>query len=146
MSLFSTGEGYEPKYLLDHYPWAELGKATVVDVGGSHGPVAIAIAERFSDITCIVQDRPEVIADAKTPAGLEQRVTFQAHDFFTEQPVKGADVYYFRWIFHDWADKYAAKILQALIPALKPGARIVINEYIVPDPGLIPLQMEKDIR
>lgn len=146
MSLFNTGDGYEPMHLLENYPWASLGKTTLVDVGGSLGSVAISIAERFPDITCIVQDRPEVVHAAKTPPDLKDRVTFQAHDFFTEQPVKGADVYYFRWIFHDWADKYAAQILRALVPALKDGARIVISEYLVPEPGKIPKMMERDVR
>lgn len=52
-------------------------------------------------------------------------------DFFTQQPVT-ADVYYFRSIFHNWADKYCIRILQNLVPALKPGARIVIHERILP--------------
>lgn len=52
-------------------------------------------------------------------------------DFFTEQPVT-ADLYYFRTVFHNWADKYCVKILRALIPALRPGARILIHERVLP--------------
>jgi hypothetical protein len=52
-------------------------------------------------------------------------------DFFTPQPIT-ADVYYFRSIFHNWADKYCIRILQKLIPALKKGARIIIHERILP--------------
>ncbi|EME44652.1 hypothetical protein DOTSEDRAFT_24658 [Dothistroma septosporum NZE10] len=52
------------------------------------------------------------------------------HDFFSEQYVKNADVYFFRFIFHNLADKYAVKILHALIPALKAGARIVICQVL----------------
>ncbi|KAL7621383.1 hypothetical protein AAE478_008705 [Parahypoxylon ruwenzoriense] len=117
--------------LLDNYPWAS--KDVVVDVGGSHGSVAIRIAERFPNIKCVVQDLPDTIADgaSKLPAGLRDRVTFMAHDFLTEQPVS-ADVYYFRSIFHNWADKYCIKILRNLIPALKPGANIIIHERILP--------------
>ena len=54
------------------------------------------------------------------------------HDFFTPQPI-AADVYYFRSIFHNWSDKYCVKNLHKLIPALRPGARIVINERMLPD-------------
>jgi len=53
-------------------------------------------------------------------------------DFFTEQP-SVADVYYFRWIFHNWSDKYCIQILRNLIPSLRPGARIVIHERVLPD-------------
>lgn len=57
------------------------------------------------------------------------------HDFFTPQVVKGADVYIYRWIFHNWVDEQSIKILQAAIPALKSGARILINDGCLPEPG-----------
>ena len=68
---------------------------------------------------------------------------FMAHDFFTEQPVVGADVYYFRWILHDWSDKYCTRILKALIPALKPGARIVLSERCLEPPCTVSHAQEK---
>ncbi|TGO70130.1 hypothetical protein BOTNAR_0003g00230 [Botryotinia narcissicola] len=73
-------------------------------------------------------------------------MTFMAHDFFTEQPVMGADVYLFRCVFHNHSDKYCIRILQHLIPALKPGARIVIAEFIVPPPGSVSKHKEWLIR
>jgi len=69
-----------------------------------------------------------------------------AHDFLTEQPVKNADVYFFRWIFHNWSDKYSIQILRALIPALKPGARVVINDNVLPEPGVLSLWQETRLR
>jgi SAM-dependent methyltransferase len=146
MALFDHGPGYEPEHLLDHYPWTALGRATVVDVGGSVGHIAISIARRFPEITCIVQDRPEVLAAAVVPKDLAERLRFEPHDFFNEQPVKHADVYYFRWILHDWADKYAAKILRALVPAMKPGAKVILSEYLIPEPGEIPMSLEREKR
>ncbi|KAI1846473.1 hypothetical protein JX266_007370 [Neoarthrinium moseri] len=117
--------------LLDDYPWAGLN--TMVDVGGSHGSVAIGIAERFPNMKCVVQDLPDTVAEgaSRLPAALHGQVSFMAHDFFTEQTVS-ADVYYFKSIFHNWADKYCIKILQSLVPALRPGAKIVIHERILP--------------
>ncbi|KAL1606543.1 hypothetical protein SLS60_003948 [Paraconiothyrium brasiliense] len=58
-----------------------------------------------------------------------------AYDFFTEQPIKGADVYLMRWILHDWSDVYAIRTLRTLVCALKRKAKIVLHEYIVPEPG-----------
>ncbi|RYP62665.1 hypothetical protein DL770_009552 [Monosporascus sp. CRB-9-2] len=131
--LYISQEKTGDQGILDGYNWAD--KATMVDVGGSHGSVAISIAKRFPQIKCFVQDLPETVADgaSRLPPGLQERVSFMAHDFFREQPVR-ADVYYFRSIFHNWSDKYCIKILQQLVPALKVGARIVIDERIVPGP------------
>ncbi|KAK8110682.1 O-methyltransferase-domain-containing protein [Apiospora kogelbergensis] len=117
--------------LLDNYTWAE--KASMVDVGGSHGSVAISVAERFPHMVCHVQDLRDTVAKgaSRLPADLRDRVLFREHDFFNDQTVV-ADVYYFKSIFHNWADKYCIKILQKLVPALKKGARIVIHERILP--------------
>ena len=54
------------------------------------------------------------------------------HNFFTEQPVKGAEVY-FRWILHDWSDEYALRILQSLVPAMQNGCRIIFYEVLLTD-------------
>lgn len=51
------------------------------------------------------------------------------HDFFQPQPVQ-AGIYIFKMILHDWPDREAARILRALIRALKPGARVIIFDYI----------------
>ncbi|KAE9377359.1 sterigmatocystin 8-O-methyltransferase precursor [Stipitochalara longipes BDJ] len=145
MSFLQTFPGLGNAYVLKGFDWASLGKATIVDVGGSHGLVSIDIAREFPDLRFIVQDLPKVVEDAKTkvPPELAGRVTFMTHDFFTEQPVKDADVYYFRWILHDWSDKYCVKILKALIPALKPGARIILSERCLEPPCTLPFRQEK---
>ncbi|KAI1429324.1 S-adenosyl-L-methionine-dependent methyltransferase [Xylaria sp. FL1777] len=118
--------------LLENYPWDE--KMTMVDVGGSYGSVAISIARQFPNMKCFVQDLPNVVAEGalRLPAGLQDRVTFVPHDFFTPQPIT-ADVYYFRSVLHNWADKYCIRILQNLVPALRPGARVIIHEGILLD-------------
>lgn len=82
---------------------------------------------------------------ASIPAELESRVTLTTHSFFDPQPVS-AQVYLFRWIFHNWSDAYAIKILQALIPAMKPGAKVLICDGILPEPGSVGGMEEKSIR
>jgi len=57
-----------------------------------------------------------------------------------------AEVYYFRWIFHNWSDVYAIKILQNLVPALKPGAIILLNDGVLPEPGTVGGIEERSIR
>jgi len=131
-----------PELVVDAYPWGDLASgATVVDVGGSHGLVSIELARQFPELRFIVQDLDEPVvknADAKKPAEIGDRVTFMRHDFFEEQPVKGAEVYFLRAVLHNWSDGYAVKILRALIPALKKGAKIVVNDVVMAETGTGP--------
>ena len=135
----STYEGFEPEHLVAAFPWDTFRAKTFVDIGGSYGRNSIVLAENVNGIQCIVQDLPGVVAkgDSKLPLELKDRVRFMAHDFFREQPVKGADVYFFRWIFHDWSDKYCIKILQCLTSALENGNRIIICDMTLPQPGVV---------
>lgn len=97
---------------------------------------------------CIVQDMPAVVQWSRSHLAvhLQGRVEVMEHDFWTEQPVRDADVYYFRWIFHDWSDKWAVKILRQLIPALKTGARVLINDICLPPQGALSLYQERWLR
>lgn len=138
MTSLTGGEGYEISYFLDNYDWDAIDRVggTVVDIGGSHGFVCIDLAKRYKNLKFVVQDLPQTIASAPAlEADLADRITFQAHDFHTQQPVVGADVYFFRWIMHNHSDKYAVNMLRQLTPALKKGARVVINDHCLREPG-----------
>ncbi len=102
-----------------------------------HAPDAV---ERFHGLRFVVQDLGEPVvrnAEARKPAEVGDRVEFMTHDFFEEQPVKGADVYFLRAVLHNWSDKYAVKVLRALIPALKKGAKVVVNDVVVAEAGSV---------
>jgi hypothetical protein len=146
MTLFSQGPGLSPEHLLSGFPWGTIGQATLVDIGGSHGQITIGIVRRFPNVKCIIQDLPGTIAAAPQLPEFEDRVSFMAHDFFEEQPVKGAEVYLLRWVLHDWSDKYAIKILQALVPALRKSSRVIIMEAILPDPQEVPSPDQREAR
>lgn len=148
MQAHGGGEGFAISHTVEGYPWGELGEATVVDMGGNQGYVSFAIAEKFPKLKFIVQDTagmrtPSTIG--KVPENLSDRVQLTTHDFFTPQTVE-AQVYFFRWIFHGFSEKYCVKILQALIPALKKGARVVINDGTLPEPGTAGILEEKSMR
>lgn len=144
MSFFTTGPGYSLDHLVDHYPWASHGSGTVVDVGGSHGDAAFAIARKFPDLDVIVQELPEVVANSQQQAGLNVR--FMPYDFFEEQPVKEASVYIYRWILHNWPGKHCIKILKALVPALKSGSRVLVMDFVMPPPCVLPNAAERKLR
>lgn len=54
------------------------------------------------------------------------------------QPVRQADVYFYRAIFKDRSQKYALEILHKLVPALKPVAKVAVAEYIISSPDEVP--------
>jgi O-methyltransferase domain len=88
MSFFTTGDGYSLRHITDGYPWDSIVLGTVVDLGGSHGDAAFALARKYPNLHLIVQKLPEVVANSREELGLD--VKFLAHE---EQPVHGADVY-----------------------------------------------------
>jgi len=98
------------------------------------GGFCLELSRLYPDFRFIVQDRPPVLEQAKSefwpiedPTALEQgRVVLQPHDFFTENPVKNAEVYWLRYIIHDWSDDYCVKILGAIKPSMGPRSRILI--------------------
>ena len=47
--------------------------------------------------------------------------------------MKGADIYFTRWILHDWSDKYVIRISKFLVPAMKDGSKVVLFEWLVQD-------------
>ncbi|RAH68272.1 O-methyltransferase-like protein [Aspergillus aculeatinus CBS 121060] len=147
MSTFANGHHNAPSFLVQGYNWGQLGQGTVVDVGGSKGNVSSLVAQDYPELQFIVQDLPSMIDGAaeSLPNEVRDRVAFQAHDFFTPQPVQ-ADAYLFRNIFHNWSDSHGVRILQALVPVLRPGARIIVNDYLLPEPGLLSLVKERAVR
>jgi len=147
MVLLQSAPVVNLSHLLDNIRWdKEPRPALLVDVGGSHGSVTIEALRKYKFLHAVVQDLPEVVGTAEVPEDLQNRMNFQAHDFFTVQPQIGADVYLLRNILHDWSDKYAIKILKSLVPALKHGAKIILNEICLPEPGKLPLYEEQFLR
>jgi hypothetical protein len=137
MSAFMASAGFELHHLTDHKLWASLNKGLAVDLGGSHGDAMVALATAYHSLKCVVQDLScKIESRPKSPSDVADQVTFMVHDFFEEQPVKNADVYYFRWIFHNWSDGYCLRIIRNLIPALKPYSRTMINDACLPEPGI----------
>ena len=78
--------------------------------------------------------------------GLKKRVKFMAHNAFEDQLVKGASVYLFRSLLHDWPDESCVKILRRLVPALEEDAMVLINDHIMTGPGELELIEERRAR
>jgi hypothetical protein len=143
MAAHGGGEGFRVEYTVDGYPWGGLKEgATVVDVCVLARSIECALT--FVDGWKSAGMRtPETIGTV--PEALRDRVKLTTHDFFTEQTVV-ADVYFFRWIFHGFSEKYCVEILRKLVPALRKGARVVINDGVLPEPGTVGRVEEKSMR
>lgn len=147
MKFLQSAPQFDLNHLFNDLGWETEGcPSLLVDIGGSHGSVCIELLRRFPGLKCIVEDLPQTIDGAVTPPNLEGRLKFKAYNFFTEQIVKNADVYFLRSILHDWSDKYAIQILGNLIPALKNGTKIIVNEVCLPEPNTIPFYQEQLLR
>ncbi|ETS76489.1 hypothetical protein PFICI_11876 [Pestalotiopsis fici W106-1] len=122
-------------FVAKSYDWASLGDVRIVNVGGQRGSVAIDLASKYKNLKLLVQDAPQVIqgADSTVPDSLKERVQFMPHELFGTQTEK-ADVYFFRMVLRSWGDQYAVNILKAQIPALRPGAKILIQDAVLPEP------------
>ncbi|EEP82795.1 predicted protein [Uncinocarpus reesii 1704] len=108
----------------------EPDKAILVDVGGGTGDQALVFRKKFPQHPgrVIVQEIPETLALAKPLEGVE----FMEHDCFKPNPIQGAKYYYLRYVMHLWQDDKCVEVLKALIPALGPQSRILIDEVVVP--------------
>lgn len=97
MASLTGGEGYEVRYISEGYDFSAIDakEGVFVDVGGSHGFVCVDLARRYKNMRFVVQDLPKTVDSAPKPIcedpQVAARVELMAHDFFTEQPVKGAD-------------------------------------------------------
>lgn len=147
MGAWTNDRALGYKNVIDGYDWAALGNATIVDVGGGIGTASKTLAKVFPQLTFVVEDLPDVIKNAEvTEPEIKDRITFREHSFFETQPVKDADVYFIRRVMMEWPDEKAALILRELIPAMKPGARVLIQDVHVPEPGNCSLWQERRFR
>ncbi|KAI1153171.1 sterigmatocystin 8-O-methyltransferase [Nemania diffusa] len=152
MRNVTSSEGVNVKHLVTGYDWETLGDSKVVDVGGSTGGAAIALARAYPRLNFVVQDldanAQRGSENAKSlPGKIRSRIAFQGHDFTQPQPVKDADIYLLRMILHDWPDNEAIKILNNIIPAMeKRGSRLLIMDSVLPHPGDVPVSLERIIR
>ncbi|KFG78472.1 sterigmatocystin 8-O-methyltransferase [Metarhizium anisopliae] len=144
MKVMTSKPEFDACYGTDFYDWASLGTARVVDVGGGNGHFALTLAKRYPRLDVVVQDMAKVVENA-TSGDLRERVRFMAHNLFDAQTIP-ADVFFFRWIFHNWSDRYCIQILKAQLPALKKGARLVVQESFMPASGSVSQCKERDLR
>lgn len=105
------------------------------------------LAQSIPGVKFVVQDLPEAIQgwENAKPNDLKQRLEFVTHDFFDTQTIE-ADAYLFRNIFHNWSDAHVVEILKATVLALKSGAHIIVNDFVIPEPNPLAWTEERSVR
>src|SRR6516165_3942068 len=88
--------------------------ATIVDVGGGHGPFLAAILAATPASRGVLYDLPRVVANAPSllcKHNVGDRVRIEQGSFFDSVP-GGGDAYVLKNIMHDWPDEKAVQILR----------------------------------
>ncbi|CAI2193475.1 4312_t:CDS:2, partial [Funneliformis geosporum] len=124
------------------YDWGLNENSTVVDVGGGNGGSIIKLLSQYKKTKGIILDLPIVIEHTRKVWSenihkeLSDRVEFYPGNFFVDPPPK-ADVYYLKWILHNWSDTSAIKILKNLRSAISPSdppTKLVLLEILMDEP------------
>ncbi|TKD11952.1 methyltransferase [Polyangium fumosum] len=105
---------------------------TVVDVGGGHGSLLIAVAERNTELRGILFDQPHILEGARARIAASTsaaRCEVVAGNFF--EAVPSADVHMLKHIICNWDDDAAIRILKCCHRALPPGGRILVIESVI---------------
>ncbi|RKT55787.1 methyltransferase [Saccharothrix australiensis] len=113
----------------------------VVDLGGGHGGLLLAVLRDHPDARGVLFDREHVLAGHRLgELGADHRWDLVAGDFFTEAPP--GDVFLIKRILHDWDDEQCARILRHCRRAVSEGGRVLVVDAVVPpgnepDPGKV---------
>ena len=118
--------------VLRAYDFSAFG--VLVDVGGGNGTFLGAILRANPGVRGLLFDLPHVVAGAPEvlgAAGVAARCAVAGGSLFEWVP-EGGDAYLLKRIIHDWDDERACGILAACRRAMKPGARLLVVDEVLP--------------
>ena len=125
--------GQEPQAVAAAYDFSKTG--VVVDVGGATGNMLAHILGRYPDCKGVLFDRPHVVTEAPKllqAKGVDSRVRIEKGSFFESVP-SGGDAYILSHVIHDWSEAQCLTILGNCRKAMKPGAKLLIVEFVLPE-------------
>lgn len=150
----SDDEGSRESFLMGMYnlamqiaplivPQVDLkGRRRLLDLGGGPGTYAIKFCRHNPSLSAVICDLPTTRAFAERVVGqfgLSDRITFQPLDFLHEEIPGGFDVAWLSHILHMLGPDEAASLVKKTAAALEPGAKIMIQEFILDDNRDAPL-------
>ena len=107
----------------------------LVDVGGGNGTLLAEVLRAEPHVTGVLFDTPTALIEAPgvlADAGVADRCRTVAGDFFTSVP-EGGDAYLLKSVLHDWDDERALAILKSCRTAMRPDARLLVLERLLPE-------------
>jgi hypothetical protein len=113
------------------FPWKDY--RSYADIGTAQGDLATQVALANPHLTGTGFDLPEVapiFEDYVAAAGVADRLTFQAGDFF-QDPLPRADVVMMGHILHDWDLPTKRMLIGKAFEALPPGGALIVYEAII---------------
>lgn len=114
------------------------GVTKVLDLGGGSGAYSIAIARAHPDVHCTVFDLPAVLPLARsyvTAADFADRIHFVSGDLHTDSYGSGFDLVFLSAICHMMGPEENKAMLRKVAESLRPGGRVVIQDFILNDDG-----------
>ncbi|KAK4610331.1 O-methyltransferase AMT9 [Fulvia fulva] len=137
---------YNLRHAVEAYDWHNVDET--VDIGGGTGDLGLALANAYDNLQVYAADREGTIATGTASIPSMPRLHFVACDFFAPLPkaIAHKKIYLLRRILHDWSDKFSVKIIHNLLPALKSGAKMLVMDMVLPEPGALPESLDRTIR
>jgi SAM-dependent methyltransferase len=108
----------------------------MLDIGGSHGYISVAMCRRYPDLRAVILDLPAAVKHAApilAKEGMGDRVTHRAGDALTEDLGSNAwDLIYVAQLLHHFDEATNREFARRVARALKPGGVFVILEMVRP--------------
>ncbi len=112
---------------------------TVIDIGGGHGKFLASLLEDQPEVKGILFDLPQTVSNHEIPENLQGRTKVVGGDFFAKVPA--ADLYVIKRVLHDWSNDDCIKILKNCRTNMKDGAKLLVNEFVLPHPIAISIDV-----
>ncbi|OTB09748.1 hypothetical protein K445DRAFT_311159 [Daldinia sp. EC12] len=104
-----------------------------VDVGGGNGQSCAEFLDMYPESASRVINQD---LQATTIGTQSKGIVHQDHDFFAEQPVKGAKIYHFRKVLHNWSADECVELLSRTREAMGRESRIVVDDIAIEESNL----------
>lgn len=133
MDAMSGFSAVSARAIAGELPWESV--ETVCDLGTAKGQFLVDVVSRHDHLSGVGVDLPPVeshFAGNVADAGLADRVTFRAADFF-EDPLPDADVYVLGHVLHNWEPERSRELLRRTCEALPPDGRLVVYGTMIDD-------------